>query len=321
MRRWYTAAMRSTISFLLVLGAVGCDTSRAPTTWPSPSATTAAAPALPASPVTPPVASAPLPAPTPPTKIPVAIVLSPEAEVVDFAGPWGVFEYAFVPGYDGSPFELYTVAETTAPVEVSGGMTIVPDYAFADAPAPKIIVVPAQRDPSAAELAWLRQAAPGTDLTMSVCNGAFVLAAAGLLDGKAATLHHGAYAYFAAEFPAVEVRRGARFVDADGVATAGGLTSGIDLALHVVERYYGRAVAEATATQLEYQGQGWKDPNSNAAFAARPVSTPDHPVCPVCEMAVDPDPALHTTHRGHDVYFCSESCQAAFAKAPDRYRH
>ncbi len=263
---------------------------------------------------------APLPAPKPPARIPVAFVLTPGAEVVDFAGPWGVFEYVLVDGYDQSVFQLYTVAERAEPFRLSGGLTVVPDYTFASAPPPKIVVVPAQEgEASAAEIAWLRRTAPGTDLTMSVCNGAFVLGQAGLLDGKAATSHHNAYALFEATFPEVTLRRGARFVDADGISTAGGLTSGIDLALHVVERYFGRAVAEQTATLLEYQGQGWKDPASNAAFAAKPVSTPDRPICPVCEMPVDQDTALHGTFHGHEYAFCSASCKAAFDKAPERF--
>lgn len=305
------------LSIVVGVSTVGCDSSRSKA--PAQAAPAPQVPAAPPAPVATPTPIAPLPAPTPPTKIPVAVVLAPGAEVVDWSGPWGVFEYALVPGYEGSPFQLYTVAESTQPIQVSGGLKVIPDYSFADAPAPKIIVVPAQEEPSAAELAWLRAAAPHTDLTMSVCNGAFVLAKAGLLDGKAATAHHSAYAYFAAEFPAIEVRRGARFVDADGVSTAGGLTSGIDLALHVVERYFGRDVAEATASQLEYQGQGWKDPGSNAAFAARPVASPGHELCPVCEMEVDADSALHATHAGHTYSFCSDTCKAAFEKAPERY--
>lgn len=306
---------------LLVGANAGCDSSRSPSAPSAPPVPTAVTPppAPAPSPSPPPIVVDPLPAPQAPARIPVAIVLSPEAEVVDWSGPWGAFEYVSVPGHDGSPFQLYTVAESRRPIKVSGGLTVVPDYAFADAPQPKVIVVPAQLEPSEAQLAWLRQASKGTDLTMSVCTGAYVLARAGLLDGKAATTHHGAYAFLAAEFPAIDVRRGARFVDADGVSTAGGLTSGIDLALHVVERYYGREVAQATATQLEYQGQGWKDPASNVAFATRPVSTPGHPICPVCEMEVDEASAVRGTHAGHDVHFCSEGCKAAFEKAPERY--
>jgi len=195
----------------------------------------------------------------------------------------------------------------------------VPNHTFASAPQPRIIVVPAQSEPSAALLSWLRRSSQGAELTMSVCNGAFVLAKAGLLSGKAATAHHGAYALLSADFSDITVKRGARFVDEGAVSTAGGLTSGIDLALHVVERYYGRAVAERTATLLEYQGAGWKDPNSNAAFAARPVSTDAHPLCPVCEMEVDKRNAPSETYRGLTYYFCSLADKKRFQSTPDRF--
>jgi transcriptional regulator GlxA family with amidase domain len=87
---------------------------------------------------------------------------------------------------------------------------------------------------------------------MSVCTGAFVLARTGLLDGKRATTHHNSYAAFAAAFPKVDLVRGRRFVEHEHFATAGGLTSGIDLALRVVDRYLGKAGAGATANYLEY---------------------------------------------------------------------
>jgi transcriptional regulator GlxA family with amidase domain/YHS domain-containing protein len=261
-----------------------------------------------------------IPLPTPgKNRIPVAFLLSEGAEVVDFAGPWGVFEYVFPADAEESPFQLYTVAESTAPLKVSGGMTIMPDYTLDNAPQPKVIVVPAMGEPSEAMLAWLRKASKGTDLTMSVCNGSFVLAKAGLLSGKAATSHHGGYAMFQADFPDIKVKRGARFVDAGTVSTAGGLTSGIDLALHVVERYYGRKVAEETATQLEYQGQGWKNPNSNVAFAKKPVSTDAHPLCPICEMEVDKKTSPKTVYRGRTYYFCMQEHKQSFDRTPERF--
>ena len=83
---------------------------------------------------------------------------------------------------------------------------------------------------------------------------------------------------------AVKLERGLRFVEAGGnLASAGGLTSGIDLALRVVERYYGTFVAERTAFYMEYQGTGWKDPGSNAVYAKRPKD--GGPVCAVCGLA------------------------------------
>jgi transcriptional regulator GlxA family with amidase domain len=96
---------------------------------------------------------------------------------------------------------------------------------------------------------------------MSVCTGAFVLAEAGLLAGKKATTHHDFHDRFATQYPNVTLERGLRYVEsAPNLATAGGLTSGIDLALRVVERYFGRDVARHTAVYMEYQGKGWLTP-------------------------------------------------------------
>ncbi|WP_224367516.1 DUF7576 family protein [Hyalangium versicolor] len=252
--------------------------------------------------------------------ISVAFVLAEGAEVVDFAGPWGVFEYVNVPGSSGSPYKLFTVADAKRPLKVSGGLTVVPDFGFGDAPMPDVVVVPAiGAEPSPAMLAWLKKVSAHAELTLSVCTGAFVLASAGILDGKQATTHHSALGMLAANYPKVDVKRGARFVDSGRVATAGGLTSGVDLALHVVERTFGRKVAEATATQLEYQGIGWKDPTSNAEFAKRPVSTAEHPLCPVCGMEVDPTSTLALDHEGQHHLFCSENCRKTFQKAPKSF--
>src|SRR5437764_874558 len=81
------------------------------------------------------------------------------------------------------------------------------------------------------------------------------------------TTHHSAYRELAAAFPDITVKRGARFVDQGNIASAGGLSSGIDLALHVVERYFGRDVAQSVAYNMEYQGQGWLNADSNEIYA------------------------------------------------------
>src|SRR5436190_1399458 len=226
----------------------------------------------------------------PPDKgqIPVAFLISDGAVVIDFCGPWEVFQDVMIPGTEEMPFRLYTVAETKKPIRTSGGMQIVPDYTIQNAPPPKVIVIPAQSAPSSALLEWIRKSSKTTDVTMSVCTGAFVLAKTGLLNGKSATTYPGAFGRFATQFPEVQLKRGARFVENGNLATAGGLSSGIDLALHVVERYYGREVARKTAYNMEYQGEGWMNPDSNQIYATAPVSTPEHPLCAVCGMDVDP---------------------------------
>jgi transcriptional regulator GlxA family with amidase domain len=181
----------------------------------------------------------------------VAFLIGDDANVMDIAGPWEVFQDARVDGR--AVFELFTVAPRAAPLTASGGLRLVPHFAFDDAPVPDLIVVPAHRA-SEASLAWLRQASAGARITLSVCTGAFHLAAAGLLDGLAATTHHLYFDAFHRAHPQVELRRDARFVDNGRIATAGGLTSGIDLALHVVARLHGSAVAASTSRYLEYSG-------------------------------------------------------------------
>jgi transcriptional regulator GlxA family with amidase domain len=254
--------------------------------------------------------------PSPP--IPVAFVISEGAVVIDFCGPWEVFRDVMLPSGD-HPFRLYTVSDKTSPITAGGGMKIVPDYTFTNAPAPKVIVIPAQSEPSKAMLDWIRQSTNNSDVTMSVCTGAFVLAKTGLLDGKSATTFHGAFGSFAMRFPKIELKRGARFVENGNLATAGGLSSGIDLALREVERYYGRDVAEKTAYNMEYQGKGWTNAESNQIYATMPVSTAEHPVCPVCGMDADPKKSPTSVYKGTTYYFCSDDDKKTFDTDPGKF--
>jgi transcriptional regulator GlxA family with amidase domain len=192
-------------------------------------------------------------------KIRVAIVLTEGATMIDFAGPWEVFQDAGGEE-EPNPFELFTVSDSRKPIHTSGGMTILPDYSFDDAPPAKVVVIGAQR--GAPKLAdWLRRIDKESEVVMSVCTGAFQLGRAGLLDGKQATTHHEYYDQFQKAFPKATLVKGRRFVQSDDVIyTAGGLTSGIDLALHIVEKYYGRDFAQRTADYMEYQSKGWMQP-------------------------------------------------------------
>jgi transcriptional regulator GlxA family with amidase domain len=183
----------------------------------------------------------------------VAFLLGDRANVIDTAGPWEVFQDAMGEA-DGrmAHFSLYTVAPTAEPVRMTGGLTIQPTHSIADAPQPDVIVVPAQRSTPESR-AWLKAASEKAELTMSVCTGAFQLGRVGLLDGLPATTHHEFWDAFETEFPQVKLQRGPRFVDNGRVATAGGLTSGIDLALHVVGRYFGEETAARTAAYMEHR--------------------------------------------------------------------
>ena len=185
--------------------------------------------------------------------IPVAMVISQGVNVIDLSGPWGVFESVQVPG---SGFELFTVSDKQELVSSGTGLQLMPGYTYENAPAPRVVVIPAQRGSEQMRV-WLKKVSQTADVTMSICTGVFHLAKAGLLSGKMATTHHEFFDKLEREYPDIQVKRGVRFVEGERISTAGGLTSGTDLALRVVERYFGRQIAQRTATYMEYQGTGW----------------------------------------------------------------
>lgn len=199
-------------------------------------------------------------------KIGVAVLVTQNANLIDFAGPWEVFTSTRIKGRGNSrnedvpeddqyPFQVYTVGDSTNPIQAGLNLTVVPQYTFDNAPTPKVVVVGAQMG-SPKMKAWLQKVAvdPQTQVIMSVCTGAFRLAAAGLLDNKTATTHHAYYDDLTKYFPKVRLKKGLRYVRSDQrIFTAGGLTSGIDLALHIVELYFGKKTADDTAEWLEHR--------------------------------------------------------------------
>ena len=155
-------------------------------------------------------------------------------------------------------------------------------------------------------------------MTMSVCTGAFLLAKAGILDGLTATTHHGALKILSVNYPHIKVHEKARFVDNGRIATSAGLSAGIDLALHVVARYFGETVANTTATFEEYVGYGWKNPQDTGDIFDRIKAENKGRTCPVCGMGpIGTDIAL--PYKGKTYYFCSESCRKTFLKRPETF--
>ena len=203
-------------------------------------------------------------------RLKVAFVMTEGATMIDFAGPWEVFQDVHVPERGSKmeeqmPFELFTIGQAKTPIQTSGGMAVVPDFSFADAPRADIIVVGAQRGAPGLD-EFLQKAHARNTVVMSVCTGAFKLAKAGLLEGKPATTHHMFYDAFAEQYPKVELERSKRYVQSDShTFTAGGLTSGIDLALHIVALYFGDETAERTAQYMEYQSSGWRSEDVTTA--------------------------------------------------------
>jgi transcriptional regulator GlxA family with amidase domain len=180
------------------------------------------------------------------------------------AGPFDVLTRARLePGVesrraeDDALFDVFTVAKTTAPVTATGGIVLVPRHSFQDAPRIDLLLVPGGFGTrpilqDAETIDWIRRTAALARRTASVCTGALLLARAGLLDGRRATTHWGAFGLLASLAKDVTVDREARFVD-DGVMTSAGVASGMDLALHIVETLFGRVVADETARYIEYR--------------------------------------------------------------------
>lgn len=148
------------------------------------------------------------------------------------------------------------------------GMSVNPTYRFATAPRPDLIVVPGGNvDPqlsNAAVIGWLRDNARSAEVVLSVCNGAFFLAKAGLLDGLEATTFAGLIDELREAAPRTRVVTDRRFVDNGKIVTAAGLSSGIDGALHVIEKLFGKGAAQVAAVSLEYD---WR-PDSGYARAS-----------------------------------------------------
>jgi putative intracellular protease/amidase len=182
----------------------------------------------------------------------VAIVLYPGVELLDFAGPGEVFATAYL---EGKPaFKTYTVAASTEPLKSMGFVRVTPQFTLDDCPPPDIVVVPGGDVPDG-DLklrAWIRERSPKAEIMMSVCNGALVLGAAGLLEGLEATTHKSALQALALLDPKVKVFTNRRYVDNGHVLTTAGISAGIDGALHVVARLCGDEVAWKTARNMEY---------------------------------------------------------------------
>ncbi len=209
----------------------------------------------------------------------VAILVYEGVELLDFAGPGEVFSAAHHRGHGGGAgggqraFRVYTVAKTREPVTSQGFVELTPGHSLADCPAPDIVVVPGGNVPSEdPELQrWLAERARSCELVMSVCNGALLLGAAGLLDGLEVTTHHGSLQALARLTPRARVLSNRRFVDCGRILTCAGVSAGIDGALHVVERLLGAEEARGVARYMEYD---WR-PEELARLHAEPPRDAD----------------------------------------------
>ncbi len=190
----------------------------------------------------------------------VALLAYDGVEALDFAGPFEVFTTAarvHARTTPGDPvFEVVAVAAGPGPVRARAGLELLPSATVADAGVVDVLVVPGGVVDGVREdravLDWLTRVHATTRLTASVCTGAFVLAAAGILTGGPVTTHWEDLDDLAAQFPALEVVGERRWVRQGRVFTSAGISAGIDLSLHLVEVLAGRELAVRTARQLDY---------------------------------------------------------------------
>ena len=191
----------------------------------------------------------------------LGIYLFDDVEVLDFAGPFEVFSTAsrmkarLQPEAD-IPFEVFTIADTLRPVKARGGLMIQPRFDIQNHPPIDILIVPGgvvtaelKRDPI---IDWIKQTSGRSELTASVCTGAFLLAKAGLLQGKTVTTHWEDVDDLRAMFTGFTVQTEKRWVDEGSIITSAGISAGLDMSLHIVERIEGQELALKTARQMDY---------------------------------------------------------------------
>jgi putative intracellular protease/amidase len=198
-------------------------------------------------------------------QVTVAIVLFDGVQIIDYSGPWEVFGQA--------GFKVFTVADKTEVVTTRFDQKVIADYSFDNGPDADIILIPGGRGTLKAAdnpraIKWIQEKATNARYVVSVCTGAFLLARTGLLDGLTATTFHSAIGSLTQAAPKTKIVYDQRYVDNGKVITTAGLSSGIDGALHVVEKILGKGTAQFEALGLEYNWQGDQTP-ARAAFADR----------------------------------------------------
>ena len=186
----------------------------------------------------------------------IGVALFEGAEELDWAGPWEVLA-AWALQWPDDGVHVFTLAREDRPVTCAKGLRVLPDETWETAPPLDVLVYPGGRGTrreleDEAVLDWIRDLAAGDTVVASVCTGSLVLAAAGLLDGKPATTHWGSLELLPTLGREIEVRPDDRFVDNGNVLTAAGVSAGIDMALHLVERLHSTERAREVRRYIQY---------------------------------------------------------------------
>lgn len=191
----------------------------------------------------------------------VLVVLFDDVDTLDFSGPLEVLAITGQRATGPVPFTVTTVAERKAPpITTRSGLSITPYYSYKNAPQADILIIPGglgarHERRNKATLDFINEQAQHAELVFSVCTGALLLGATGLLDGLSATTHHAALDELSETAPLCTIVRDRRYVDNGQVITSAGITAGIDTALYVVQRLLGVETARETAAHMEYRWQ------------------------------------------------------------------
>lgn len=183
----------------------------------------------------------------------VGIVLFPDAEELDWAGPWEVFTMAAM----GQALDVVTVAETLEPIRCAKGLRVLADHRFDDAPALDVILVPGGQGSrtqmnNPTMLSYLQRAAEGCSWVTSVCTGSVVLAKAGLARGRRITTHWGYLDELRGHAAESEVVENLRYVRDGHLVTAAGVSAGIDMSLWLVGQMFSPEHARTTQRLMQY---------------------------------------------------------------------
>ena len=186
----------------------------------------------------------------------IGIVLFDGVEELDAVGPWEVLS-AWAQNHPDDGYAVTCLSQSGGLVDCAKGLTIQAHHSYADAPPLDVLIYPGGRGTRPqltddAQLDWVRRQREDIPLLTSVCTGSLVYAAAGLLAGRPATTHWGSLERLAELDPTIDVRPDERFVDDGDIITASGVSAGIDMALHLIDRLVGTERAREVRRYIQY---------------------------------------------------------------------
>jgi len=185
-----------------------------------------------------------------------AILIFKDVEVLDFTGPYEVFSTANTE-YGEKIFNVFTVAENDKEIKSANGLRIIPDYTLTNSPPLDILVIPGGNGRkiemhNPVLLNWIKEKFNKLEFLLSVCTGAFILGKTGLLDGAKAATHHYSHGEFERTFPNIELVKNVKFVDNGKIITSAGVSSSINMSLHMISKLFGEELMRKTAMHIEF---------------------------------------------------------------------